>query len=482
MSSEANPEFLEKRPIPALLWEFSVPSIIATTVGATYNLFARIFVGQTIGTLGIAALHVSFPVMLLSLAFAMMIGTGASTLIAIRLGKKQNDKAEQILGQAILLYIILSGAFLLVGLLWLEPLLILFGATAEVLPLAKEYLSIIIWGTIVQEMSFGVNNFIRTEGKPTVAMISMILSAVLNIVFTWLFLYIFKTGIWGAAVANIIAMAVTSVWISWLYLSGRTVLRWRLKYFRFNLRLTWIISVFGAVPLVTQACSVLIQGVQNNLLARYGQAYGETIGLSGIGGANLAIGVMGTIFPVTMLIVMPILGLSQGMQPIVGYNVGANRPARVKRSLQLSLRAATAIGLVCWAAMMLRPEWFILPFVQKGSEGFQETLFLGCHAIRIYMFCVPLVGVNIISSAYFQAHGRPILSMMLTLFRQLFFLLPCFYLLPMLFEKTGKAVGLDGVWGAFPVSDFLAFIVALVFLIREYRIKNQAIQRTAYPK
>ena len=185
---DQNPEFLQKRSVGSLLWEFSAPSIIASTVSASYNLVARIFVGQKIGTLGIAALHVSFPFMLISLAFAMMIGTGASTLISIRLGQKEKDRAEAILGQAIVMYLILSALFLVFGLLFLEPMLILFGASAEVLPLAKSYLSIIIWGTVFQEISFGVNNFIRIEGKPRIAMTTMIISGILNMVLDFFFL------------------------------------------------------------------------------------------------------------------------------------------------------------------------------------------------------------------------------------------------------------------------------------------------------
>jgi Na+-driven multidrug efflux pump len=234
MPNKANPDFLGKRPVGALLWEFSFPSIVAAFVSASYNIVARIFVGQKIGALGIAALHVSYPFMLLALAFAMMITTGASTLISIELGKKDHDKAEKILGQALVMFLVVSGVFLVFGLLFLEPMLILFGASEEILPLAKEYLSIIIWGVVFQEISYGVNNFIRIEGKPRIAMTTMILSAVLNGLFDYLFLFVFETGIWGSAVANLIALASTSLWVCGYYFSGRTVLKWRRRYLRIH--------------------------------------------------------------------------------------------------------------------------------------------------------------------------------------------------------------------------------------------------------
>lgn len=471
-----NSEALGKSPIGALLWEFSVPSIIAALVSASYNIVARVFVGQKIGTLGIAALHVSYPVMLIALAFAMMIGTGASTLISIELGKKDFVRAEKLLAQALLMFLTISALFVVLGLLYLEPVLIRFGASEEVLPLAKSYLSIIIWGIVFQEISYGVNNFIRIEGKPKIAMTTMFVSAILNGLFDYLFLFVWKTGIWGAAVSNLIALAASSLWVCGYYLSGRTVLKWRLKYFKFQPRLAGLIALYGTVPLATQACSAAIQAIQNNLLGHYGTLYGLSRGLSH--GGDMAVGIMGTVFSVSMLVLMPLFGLSQGMQPIVGYNVGADSPARVHRTLRLTLRAAIGFCAVFWFVIMFRPEWFILPFLKPGSPEFHENLILGCRAFRVFSACIPLVAVNIIAGSYFQAHGRPILSLTLTILRQLIFLIPALIFLPRLFEKfhTGGIYGLDGIWAAHPVSDILAASIALFFLGREYHQKFRAIK------
>ena len=470
-NSDANPETLGRRPVGRLLWEFSLPSIIATVISASYNLVARIFVGQKIGALGIAALHVSFPVMLIALAFAMMIATGASTLISIQLGQKEIKKAEETLGQALFMFLAVSTLFLVFGLTYLEPLLVLFGASEDVLPLAKSYLSIIIWGTILQEMSYGVNNFIRVEGKPRVAMVTMIVSAVVNIVFDYLFLYVFKTGIWGAAVSNLIALASTSGWVCWLYLSERTVLKWRLRYIRPRFMLMGTIALYGTVPLFTQACGAAIQGIQNYLLGIYGNSYGLSHGFEH--GGDMAISVMGTVFAVSMLVLMPILGLSQGMQPIVGYNVGAERPDRVHRALWLTLRTGVTICFACWLVIMLRPSWLVIPFLKQSAPDFQDTFELGRRAIRLVSLCIPFIGVNVIAGSYFQAHGRPYLSLILTLLRQLIFLLPCLLALPPFFkwlETQCKGVyALDGIWCSFSASDFLACGVASLFLLLEYR-------------
>ncbi|MBQ1456614.1 MAG: MATE family efflux transporter [Thermoguttaceae bacterium] len=475
MADRSGPEYMGEAPVGTILLEFSTPTIIASVIAATYNFVARIFVGQSIGSVGIAALGIAFPIMLIQLAFAMMVGTGASTLIAIELGKKRFDQAEKILGQAIFLYAVFSALFILLGLPLIEPLLRLFGATEEILPYAKEYLTIIIWGMFFSNMTFGVNNFIRSEGKPRFAMITIVFSGLLNVVFAWMFLFVFKTGIWGAALANVLALVITSVWVSWLYLSGRTVLRWRLRYFWFHPALAWDIIVYGMVPLATQSCSSLVQAVQNNVLRAYGASYGVKIGLGAAQGSVLAISTMATIFPITMLVLMPILGLSQGMQPIVGYNVGARKHDRVLRTLKLSLCWSFSMCVLFVVVMLFFPHLFLRPFVRATDVSFAPIMALGAHALRYMMLSFPAVGINVITSAYFQSHGRPILSFMLTIFRQLVFLLPVIFGLPLLLSRLGIFEPLDGVWLAYVISDGMALVVSTVLIVREFRIKNRVI-------
>ena len=237
MATPKNPVFLETRSIGRLLFEFSTPAVVACLVTATYNLVARIFVAQRFGIDGVTALTVSFPVIVCFLAVAMTIGTGATILISIHLGERKNDKAEEALGQALYLSVVTAAIFVFFGELFLEPILRFVGASDAILPLAKSYLSVVMWGVMPQHIAFGVNNFIRAEGRPKTAMVSMLISAFANGFLDYLFLFVFKTGIWGAGVANIIACTIAAGWVSGLYFTGYTALKWRWKYFKFNWKL-----------------------------------------------------------------------------------------------------------------------------------------------------------------------------------------------------------------------------------------------------
>ena len=475
MGKAANPEYLETRAVELLLVEISTPAIIATVISAAYNFFARIFVGQKLGMIGITALTVSFPATLVMLAFAMMVGPGASTLSAIYLGERRNDKAEEILGQALTLYIFFFILFLILGLTFLDPLLMMFGASEEVLVYARPYMTWLLWGIFFQEISFGVNNFIRVEGRPVIAMVAMLIAVPVNLLLTWFFLYRLEMGIAGAGLATLIAQGVSSVWVCWYYLSGQTVLKWRWKYLIPKFSLLARICLFGTVPLVTQGCGALIHGLQYNLLGFYGREFGEQVGLAGINGGDLAVGLTGTISTIAMLVVMPLLGLGQGMQPIVGYNTGAKRPDRVWRTLLLSLLAGTALATFCWCITMFWPHVVLNFFVRSDDPAYIEIMRWGAAAVRIIMFGAPLVAVSILCGAYFQAHGRPILSLSLSLMRQLLFLVPFLFLFPWICDRFQLTTGLVGCWLAFPASDILAALIVVLLLIREYRIKKQAI-------
>ena len=474
-----NPEFLETRSIPRLLFQFSTPAITASLVTATYNLVARVFVAKRFDLDGVAALTVSFPTIVVFLAVAMMIGTGATILISIRLGERNNAKAEEALGQALFLSAATAAIFILLGSLFLEPILRFSGATDDILPMAKSYLSVVIWGVFTQHIAFGVNNFVRAEGKPRIAMVSMILSAVVNGLLDYVFLFVFKTGIWGAGLANVIACAVAAAWIIWLYFSDRTILKWRWKYFRFNGPLAWKIAVSGAVPFAAQACSVVLQVTQNNLLGKYGLLYGEAMNYpAALDGGVVAIGIMGTAVAVANMFLMPFLGLGQGVQPIVGYNVGAKRPDRTLATIKTALKVALVISGIFWAVVMAKPQWFVEWFLSRGEEGFGEKYALGIVAIRAVMCALPLVAVNILTSGYFQAQNRAVLALMMTLLRQLIFLLPLLTIMTALFERFwGAGKGLNGCWFAFPIADALACLVSVVFLALDFAAKKRDVAR-----
>lgn len=473
MAAMRNPEFFETRSIPRLLVQFSTPAIIAAVVTATYNLVARIFVAQRFGTDGVAAVTVSFPIIVVFLAVAMMIGSGATTLISIRLGERETDKAEEALGQALFLSCATAAVFIFFGQIFLEPILRFVGASEQIMPMAKSYLSVVIWGVLTQHIAFGVNNFIRAEGRPKTAMISMLISAFANGILDYVFLFVFRTGIWGAGLANVIACLIAAVWVSGLYFSGHTVLRWRWKYFRFNWSLTKKIAIFGAAPFVMQCCSAVLQTTSNNVMGHYGDLYGEAMGYVFDGG-DLAIGVMGAAVAVTNMFLMPFFGLGQGVQPIVGYNTGAARPDRVLTTIKTALNLALYSSLVVWAVTMVKPEWFIDFFLNADEVGFAEKQALGKLAIRGVMLSFPLIPINVLASGYFQAEGRPILALMMTLLRQLVFLLPLIVFSTWFIEKYfGK--GLNGFWFSFPVADALACVVTVVFLAFDFKKKRKLI-------
>ncbi len=457
---------LETRPVGRLLWEFSIPAVAATVVNASSAIINRYFVGQTIGEVGITAVTLSMPIMTVMLAMGMMIGIGSNTLISIRLGEKKYDEAERIVGQALFLFIILSIGFMIFGLLFQEPLLRLFGASDRVMPYAKEYVSVIVCGAFLHEMSFGVNGFLRSEGKPRIAMITTLIMALLNIFFDWLFLCVFRTGIWGAGVATILAQACSTGWVFWHYISGNTLLRWRLKYIRWDPVLVSRVFLLGMPPFIMQTLNCVLQIVQMNQLSYYGDLYGKAHGIEN--GGDLAIGVVGIIFVISLCMFLPILGLNQGMQPIIGYNIGARRYDRVSETLRLAIRCNMIFTFFCAAWVILFPETFLRPFVDPTSSSGTELIALGSHAVRIFMTMLPAAGVVVVTAGYFQSNGMPKRAIMLTLVRQVFLLIPMLLFLPRIMQSCDGFNGLDGVWFAVPISDFLSFLPALILIVMEF--------------
>ncbi len=467
MDSTAETRQLESAPVGRLLLRHSLPAICGSLVGATYNIVDRIFVGWRFGHDGIAAVTLSFPVMLILLAIGMMIGVGSNTLISIRLGEKNKEEAERILGQAIFLFAVLSLSFTVFGLTFLDPLLRLFGANEKVLPPARSFLAVIIAGAFFQPFSFGVNSFLRGEGKPRIAMITMLISAFVNIILDWFFLFVLRTDIWGAALATVIAQAAAVAWITWYYLSGKALLKWRLRFIRFDRRLAWTVLSIGFPPFVMQGAACVLQGVQNHQLGHYGNAFGTAHGIED--GGNLAISVMGILFTVFMLFLLPLLGIGQGLQPIAGYNTGAKQYYRVKRALSLACLSGLLFSLVLLLIVQAIPGLFISPFIDPQSPMKPMLMQLGAHAIRIFASLLPCVAVLVIVSGYFQAIGHTVLALILTLTRQVFLLIPFLFLLPPMFGHFGWLPGLDGIWFAHPLSDLATFFLALHLLIREYR-------------
>jgi putative MATE family efflux protein len=424
--------------IPQLLLRFSAPAIVGMTAQALYNLIDRVFVGRALGGDGIAGIAVAFPFMLVVLAFGMLVGFGATAQISIRLG--QRKKAVLLLAASLLITVL--------GLLFLDRILVIFGASPTILPYAHDYLKIIVLGTVFQTVGFGLNTAIRGEGNPRIAMLSMLISVVLNAILAPIFIFGFHWGMQGAALATVLAQAVSAAWVLAYFLGGTSVLRIRVRNLWPSWRVCVGICVIGSPPFAMQLAASALQSLLNHQLRVYG--------------GDVAIAAMGIIYALIMLIAMPIFGINQGAQPIIGYNYGARRFDRVKKTLETAILAATTLTVLGFAVAMLFPAQVIRLFAPHD----EALIDMGTHAIRIAVAMLPIVGFQIVSASYFQAVGKPKEALILSLSRQLLILVPALLLLPVFF-------GLGGVWAAMPTADLGASVLTGLCLLPELRHLGQ---------
>ena len=466
-------QHLEERPIRQLLWQFSAPAILATTVGASHQFINRAFVSWIFGEVGVTAVTLVMPVTILMMGFGMLIGVGSNTLIAIKLGEKKVDDAERIVGQALFLFLLVSVVSIILVLPFIDTILHFFKASERVLPYAKEYLSVSVCGIFLHQISFGINSFLRSEGKPRLAMMTSIIAALLNIVFDALFLFGFKTGIWGAAMATNLALAISSSWVVWHYVYGNTLLRWRMKYIRPNFTLARSVFLLGLPPFLVQFIGSCVHVLQNWQLKHYGDLYGAVHNIENYG--DLAVGTVGLLFVIAMAIFMPLLGLNQGMQPIVGYNIGAGKHERVAKTLKLALVWQFAFTIFCSAFCLLFPALLIQAFISPVEERPDELMALGIHAIRIFVCMLPAAGFTVLVAGYFQSNGMAERAIMLTVVRQAGMLVPMLYFFPMLFEWfSGVDTGIEGIWWSIPCSDLGAGALAILLFFQERRRLKKA--------
>lgn len=443
--------------ILSLLFKFSVPAIIAMVVNTLYNIVDRMFIGNIpdIGSLAITGVGVTLPIMTVILGFGLLIGVGTSARINLSLGKGEKDVAENHLGNAMTLIIIIGLIITIGGLLFSKPLLILFGASEETLPYAQDYMNIIYIGVIPSLIGFGLNHSIRSDGNPKYAMFSTVIGAVINIVLDYIFIFEFGMGIKGGAIATIIAQAISATCILWYFYSGKSKMKLKKEYLKLNKKIVLSIFTIGMSPFAMQLAQSFVQVVANNSLKQYG--------------GDSAIGAMAIISSITMLFSMPIIGLNQGAQPIIGYNYGAKQYDRVKLTLKYSIIFATGIGILVAMLIQLKPELLINIFNED------ETLLkITIQGAKIYLYMIPIVGFQIVSSNYFQAIGKAKISMFLSLLRQVILLIPLMLILP----RIG-GLALTGVWLAGPVSDALSCIITgSIFFISIKKLNKLHIDST----
>ncbi|HHX77175.1 MAG TPA: MATE family efflux transporter [Firmicutes bacterium] len=431
-------ERLEKQPIRKLLFDLALPATVGLLVMASYNVVDTIFVSRVVGNVGVAALSIAFPVQMIIMAIAGAIGLGGASVISRLLGAKNIDKANQVFGNVISLVIIISLAGLLFATRMLTPLLYLFGSTETILPYARDYLGIILYGTVFIAFGFSVPHIVRAEGNAGIAMISMLISAGLNVVFTPFFIYVLGMGVKGSALGTVLAKGLMALYLFFYFLRGKSTLSYNLSNLMLKLDIIKEILSIGASSFVRQAAGSIMFIVANHKLGFYG---GDT-----------AIAVLGIINRLQAFALMPILGIVQGMMPIVGYNYGACLKERVRETIYLGFKIATIAATLVFIIIMVFPRFLMLIFTENSL-----TIEMGIIALRIMFAFSIFNGIQMVAGGVFQALGSARAAFLLSMSRQILFLIPALFVLPLVFK-------LNGVWLSFPVADILSFFLALLFI------------------
>ena len=431
---------LGTKPVGKLLLQYALPAIIAMTASSLYNMVDSIFIGRGVGALAISGLAITFPFMNLSAAFGAAVGVGASTLISVKLGQKDYATAQHILGNTVTLNTIIGIIFSFVALLFLDPILYFFGASDQTLPFARDYMEIILVGNVFSHMYFGMNAVLRSAGMPRQAMMSTMFTVALNTLLDPLFIYTFDMGIRGAAIATILSQMVALCWQVKLFADRNRLLHFQRGTYRLDSNLVRHIIGIGLSPFSMNVCACLVVIFINQSLQTYG--------------GDLAIGAYGITNRMAFIFVMITMGINKGMQPIAGYNYGAQRTDRLMRVLKLSVIAATCIT----TSGFLMAELFPRPCIRLFTTD-EQLVNLSVRAINIMMFTFPIVGFQMVISNFFQSIGKAKVSIFLSLSRQMIFLLPLVLALP-------PMLGTDGVWLAMPISDTIAAVVTAILMHR----------------
>lgn len=442
---ENNPHILGEAPIGKLLVEYSIPAIIGMTLTSLYNIIDSIFIGHGVGALAISGLAITFPLMNLLVAFCTLVGVGGATLSSIRLGQKDKKGAEDILGNVAILCVINAIFYGGLAFIFLEPILFFFGASESTLPYARDFMQVILLGSPISYVMIGLNNIMRATGYPKKAMLSSMLTVGCNIILAPIFIFVLNWGIRGAALATICSQFIGMLWVLYHFYSPKTYIRFQRHSMRLKQHIIANIFAIGMSPFVMNVCACCIVIFINNRLLNYG--------------GDMAIGAFGILNRIQMLFVMIVMGITMGMQPITGYNYGAQHFDRVKRTLKLGITAGCIITTLGFIIGELFPGIFVGMFTDNHELTDEATL-----ALRIGILSFPVVGAQIVITQFFQSIGKARISIFLSLSRQLLFLLPGLAFLPPFY-------GVEGVWFSMPLSDALAFAVAALMLAYHYKKK-----------
>ena len=443
MAGQKTPTALGTESIGKLLMQYAVPAIIAMTASSLYNMVDSIFIGHGVGTKAISGLALTFPLMNLAAAFGSLVGVGASTLISVKLGQRDYDTAQRVLGNVFVLNILLGLAFTLVVMAFLDPILYFFGGSDQTVGYARDYMQIILLGNAVTHLYLGLNAVLRSSGHPQKAMYATIATVVINTVLDPVFIYGFGWGIRGAAIATIVAQVISLAWQFKLFSNKEELLHFHRGIFRLKRKIVFDSLAIGMSPFLMNLAACFIVILINQGLKEYG--------------GDLAIGAFGIVNRLVFIVVMIVMGLNQGMQPIAGYNFGAKLYERVNKVLKLTIVYATVVTTFGFLVGMLVPDLVVGIFTSDA-----ELIDISARGLRIVVMFFPIIGFQMVTSNFFQSIGMAGKAIFLSLTRQMLILLPCLLILPRFF-------GVAGVWYSMPVSDVLASLIALVMLVMQFR-------------
>ncbi len=431
---------LGSRKISRLLIQFSIPATVGMLVNTIYNIVDRIYIGNSpdMGSNGIGGITLVFPIMIILMSMGMLFGIGGATLFSIRLGEQKKDEAENVLGNAFVMLMIVGAVFMILGQIFLKPILLLFGASEAILPYAMEYMRVLFFGAIFMVVGMGLNNFIRADGNPTIAMLTMIIGAGTNTVLDPIFIFTFKMGMTGAALATILSQSLSAVWVVLYFIGKRSRNKLQLNYMKLKLSIVSKIASLGLPSSLLQLANSVLNMVLNRSLIVYG--------------GDIAMSAMGIINSMQMLLLMPVIGINQGAQPIISFNFGARKYARIKETVKLAIIAATVVVAFGYIFVRLFPVQMVSLFNQEP-----ELLNFGKNAILRWMMFLPVVGFQVVASNFFQAIGRYKSAMFLTLSRQIILLIPAIFIF-------SRIWGIDGLLYAAPFADVFSTVLTGIWL------------------
>ena len=450
MVGQKTPTALGTENIGKLLMQYAVPAIIAMTASSLYNMVDSIFIGHGVGTMAISGLALTFPLMNLAAAFGSLVGVGAATLISVKLGQKDYDTAQRVLGNVFVLNILLGVAFTVIVMAFLDPILYFFGGSDETVGYARDYMYIILLGNTITHLYLGLNAVLRSSGHPQKAMYATIATVIINTILDPVFIYGFGWGIRGAAIATIVAQIISLMWQLWIFSSKEELLHFHRGIFRLKRKIVFDSLAIGMSPFLMNMAACFIVILINQGLKKYG--------------GDLAIGAFGIVNRLVFIIVMIVMGLNQGMQPIAGYNFGAKQYERVTKTLKLTIIYATGVTTFGFIIGLLFSDTVVGIFTSDA-----ELIELSAKGLRIVVMFFPIIGFQMVTANFFQSIGMASKAIFLSLTRQMVVLLPCLLILPRFF-------GAAGVWYSMPISDLLASLIAgtmLVWQFRKFRVQAQ---------